>query len=181
MKPPRTKLCKSCDTPKLLEQMCSFKSRGKTYFRHLCKSCRNAVDRERSASNPERRRVNNARRCRDDFELRRDIARQHLVIWRDSRANDKKKGRENNVTREFIAALIENGCSYCGEAEIRMSLDRIDNSVGHLQGNVVAACIRCNLVRRDMPYAAWLVVAKGMRAAREEGLFLSWKGGGLRK
>jgi len=57
-----------------------------------------------------------------------------------------------------------------------MTLDRIDNDKGHTQDNVVPACIRCNYARRSMPYEAWLVVAKGMREAREQGLFGDWTG-----
>jgi hypothetical protein len=57
-----------------------------------------------------------------------------------------------------------------------MTLDRIDNDKGHTEDNVVPACIRCNYTRRSMPYEAWLVVAKGMREARERGLFGEWTG-----
>lgn len=57
-----------------------------------------------------------------------------------------------------------------------MTLDRIDNDKGHTQDNVVPACIRCNYVRKNMPYEAWIVVAEGMRKAREAGLFEGWSG-----
>jgi hypothetical protein len=97
-------------------------------------------------------------------------------IWEDTRRDDRKKGRENDLTKEFIAAEIAKGCSYCGESKIRMTLDRIDNSKGHTQNNVVPACIRCNYTRRAMPHQAWLVVAKGMREAREANLFGDWTG-----
>jgi len=57
-----------------------------------------------------------------------------------------------------------------------MTLDRIDDAKGHTADNVVPACIRCNYARRDMPYKAWLVVAKAMRKARALGLFGNWTG-----
>jgi len=98
------------------------------------------------------------------------------AIKTDSRASDRKAGRDNDLTREFIAAEISKGCTYCGETEIRMTLDRINNDRGHTQDNVVPACIRCNYTRKNMPYEAWLVVAKGMREAREAGLFNGWTG-----
>jgi hypothetical protein len=97
-------------------------------------------------------------------------------ILEDSRRSDKKKGLSNNLTREFIDLEISKGCSYCGEASIRMTLDRIDNTVGHLQSNVVPACIRCNLTRGNMPYKAWLFLVDSMRHAREAGAFDNWTG-----
>jgi len=58
-----------------------------------------------------------------------------------------------------------------------MTLDRKDNDVGHVKDNVVPACVRCNYTRGDMPFDAWLVVAAGMRQAREKGLFGDWRPG----
>jgi hypothetical protein len=55
-----------------------------------------------------------------------------------------------------------------------MTLDRKDNSIGHLLDNVVPCCIRCNYIRRDMPFEAWLIVATGIRKAKELGLFGTW-------
>lgn len=58
-----------------------------------------------------------------------------------------------------------------------MSLDRIDNKVGHLKTNVVAACIRCNYFRRDMPFAAWKIIVPAMRKARKMGVLKGWNCG----
>ena len=57
-----------------------------------------------------------------------------------------------------------------------MTLDRIDNEIGHVFANVVGSCVRCNLIRRHMPYAAWMCIVPGLRKAREEGLFQGWTG-----
>jgi hypothetical protein len=105
--------------------------------------------------------------------------RQHDVVTTikvDARSSDRKSGLENDLTKEFIAAEIAKGCAYCGESTVRMTLDRIDNTKGHTQDNVVPACIRCNYTRKDMPYEAWLIVAKGMQEARERNLFGGWTG-----
>lgn len=80
------------------------------------------------------------------------------------------------MTVEFVQQMIEGGCSYCGESELRMTLDRIDNSQGHTRENVVAACIRCNYTRKDMPHGAWILLAPAMKVARECGLFGAWTG-----
>lgn len=95
-------------------------------------------------------------------------------IYKTSRALAKKRGFEHNLTKEFIKDLIADGCSYCGDLSTKMTMDRIDNEVGYIEDNVVGACIRCNIVRGDMPYEAWLVVAKGMKEALNANLFGTW-------
>lgn len=169
------KTCQGCgedDQDKLV----TFKRRGKVYRRGWCGLCyrekknlwraanQDSIRRSRELSNRRRR----ERRARGE--------NLQQIIWNDSRESDKKKGRENDLTKEFIAEQIAKGCSYCGETELRMTLDRIDNGIGHLQANVVPACIRCNYVRGNMPHKAWVVVARAMKRARKQELFGDWTG-----
>jgi hypothetical protein len=115
----------------------------------------------------------------DKTSKKRKERRQRLPathIMQDSRKSDKKAGRDgNNITTLFVQETIKYGCKYCGETSLRMTLDRIDNSLAHTVDNVVPACIRCNLTRRSMPYDAWTFIAPRMREARELGLFDGWK------
>lgn len=103
-------------------------------------------------------------------------ANPHCSILTDSKQSDKKKNRKNDLDLDFIKSQISKPCSYCGETQLRMTLDRVNNLIGHLKSNVVPACIRCNYTRKNMPYKAWLIVADGMRKAREAGAFESWTG-----
>ena len=102
-----------------------------------------------------------------------DVAR---FILREARRSDKLRGHTCDLTKQEIETLIAGGCRYCGERELRMTLDRIDNSKGHTLDNVVPACIRCNYARRNMPYEAWLCLTEGMRRARELDLLKGWTG-----
>lgn len=97
-------------------------------------------------------------------------------IWKDSRGYDRKNNLEHKLTIDDIKKLSSETCRYCGESSLRMTLDRIDNTIGHTLLNVVPACIRCNYMRKDMPYDAWLVIVPAVRMAREQGLFGSWTG-----
>jgi hypothetical protein len=95
----------------------------------------------------------------------------------DARRSDRQRGfPTSDLTIDLVKELIASGCSYCGDKSVRIGLDRIDNSKGHTSDNVVPCCMRCNLVRGSMPHGAWGVVAPGMRAAREAGLFGAWEG-----
>lgn len=90
----------------------------------------------------------------------------------------------HDLTPAFVEAAICLPCAYCGDSNSPLSLDRIDNTIGHLQVNVVTSCRRCNMVRGDMPIEAWLHIAPAMKTAREAGAFGAWNGprvGGKRK
>lgn len=107
---------------------------------------------------------------------RRERVRIERFIVSDSRKDDKKKGLKNDLTACGVAEIVSKPCTYCGENEIRMTLDRIDNCLGHVFSNVVGACVRCNLIRRHMPFAAWMMIVPAVRSAREAGLFQGWTG-----
>ena len=100
----------------------------------------------------------------------------HKLILRDCRASDRKRGfLGNDLEVEFVQTLIAEGCRYCGEQDLRISLDRIDNTRPHNKANVVPCCIRCNYLRGSMPYPAWLHIVPSVKEARELGLFGDWR------
>lgn len=172
------KKCTKCLENKNINLFSSRMSGGKKRLRSICNQCKCKEEIQRrikkfgTSNNPK-----HVKASQKKYSLMRKNGEQtERWIWEDSRKSDKKKGLENNLTKDFIKNQIEKGCSYCGESSIRMTLDRIDNSKGHTEDNVVPACIRCNYVRRNMPYEAWVVVAKGMKEAREKNLFNDWTG-----
>ena len=110
---------------------------------------------------------------RKRYRRRRNVAQ---AILEDARKSDRRFGRENDLDIAFVTALIADPCRYCGDEELRKTIDRIDNDFGHLRANVVFVCERCNYVRRNMPHAAWMIVAAAMREARIKSLFGTWTG-----
>ena len=174
MKTEPTKICSICKKPKKYSEMDICVKNGKTYYRSRCKSCCNENTRKWREKNPEevrrRDRVVTARRSRQ----RASLVEQERWICIDAKSSDNKAGFENDLTRDFVKELIAKGCIYCGETKMRMTLDRIDNDKGHLRSNVVPACIRCNYVRRNMPYEAWIKIAPAIREVRVLGLFGTW-------
>lgn len=159
------------------------KSKGLVFFRKTCVICdsiRKATYPRRKETDPKKLQARRVKGSEYAKQLRSsknpyDIA---LVIKQDSNGGDAKRGWTNDLTTDWIMELLGKGCCYCGETSGKLTLDRVDNSLPHITSNVVPACIRCNLTRKNMPYLAWLVVAKGMREARELGLFGDWRGGG---
>ena len=82
------------------------------------------------------------------------------------RSQDVLKDRysaESFITKEVIVSLLQeagNICYYCREPvkvlyeyvrdNKQWTLERIDNSIGHNTGNLMIACLGCNLGRRTM-------------------------------
>lgn len=172
---PKSKICVSCNETKPTDDF-HFKNRAKGILYPHCKVCRKERDGKiERIRDKERERTNSRKvlaRVREERLLGINIAKHILT---DSRGMDRKKSRTNDLDLPFIENMISKSCSYCGENEIRLTLDRVDNTRGHTKDNVVTACCRCNHARGDMPYDAWLCLVDGMRKARLAGLFGQWR------
>jgi hypothetical protein len=168
------RICSKCETSKPEDD---FYNSGK-YKKTSCKSCDNKGRKRRSQHVPtaaQKQSWTTKNKAKQRKERRACINTAKYIYW-DLRKDDRKAGRDNDLTKEFIQAEIDKGCAYCGEAELRMTLDRIDNERGHTTDNVVPACIRCNYLRGSMPHQAWLRLTGAIREVREEGLFGDWTG-----
>jgi len=157
-----------------------FKSIHDFHTKNICLSCykirKSTYNSKRYAENLDFRKSKNddsSRREREDRSS--DIRRDKYIVF-DSRKIDKKKNRENDIDRPFVSELISKPCFYCEDTETKMTLDRINNTIGHIKTNVVQCCVRCNYTRGQMPYDAWIIVSKGMKEARISGLFGNWTG-----
>lgn len=145
---------------------------GKYYKRHACVEClrQYKVDHPGVLSEASRIRVREAQSIQ-----RRKIENLPKIVLHDCKCNDKVKGRRCDLTLHDVVELLKSGlCSYCGDTESRLTLDRIDNEIGHLVSNVRVACMRCNGIRCNMPFTAWIAIVPAIRSARENGLFGSW-------
>ena len=173
-------VCQKCDLPLPESAFPLNKTNGKVYRKSICKKCDNTARKNRAHSTPERtekykKRVNEASR-----RWRSNPANRATAIVKDCRGSDRRKGLTNDIDKEWVREKISQGCAYCGETNIVMTLDRIDNSIGHIKSNVIPACLRCNYLRRDMPMGAWKMLVPAIRKANEKGLFADWDGFGRR-
>jgi hypothetical protein len=172
-KPRKVHTCKHCG---LSEPEVSFyikREGNRSYRRFICSTCdivyRKKYPRKEDAKSQSVKRSRARRKVdRTAPELR------YKYIYTDSRRSDKVHGRENDLDKAFIKSELENGCIYCGDTNSYMTLDRIDNYIGHLKSNVLPACVRCNYIRRDMPALAWAMIVPGVRRARELGYLDGW-------
>ena len=93
------------------------------------------------------------------------MCRRFYNLVGNSRIGDLKAGRydkENHITAKYLRQLkLDCGekCSYC-ECELdwshqlhirrpkQVTLQRLDNKIGHIKGNCVYACFECNVIKR---------------------------------
>jgi NACalpha-BTF3-like transcription factor len=99
------------------------------------------------------------------------------------KAQDKKhEGRYDEqafVTPEDVRLLMDQStaCHYCKQPtqlfyeyvreKRQWTLDRINNDLGHVKGNVTIACLECNLQRKRTGYDAFLFT-KTLKVVRSE-------------
>jgi hypothetical protein len=53
-------------------------------------------------------------------------------------------------------------------------LDRLDSDFGHTKNNVVPCCSRCNYLKRDMPFSAWIYFVPAIKLANQSNSFGNW-------
>jgi len=171
-----TWVCRSCE--KTYPEVFPYSQirNGVAYFRPSCTTCDNKNRNKYSNVDPIKikawRKVSQERRS----AARKEQKSRPWFILRDSRKADKLKNRECDLSIEFISGLISKPCMYCGDTQGQMTLDRINNDLGHLTSNVQPSCLRCNIIRGNMPYEAWEHIIPLIRSARELDLFGSWDG-----
>lgn len=161
--PGAMRTCIQCEKEKPLNKT-SFKLQRNGGYSSKCRSC---LDKNNRKTNPERYRRKAA--------LKR-MRHPDASIFRDCRSADIKYGRgSNDLDRAFIRSMISRPCFYCGATDLKMTLDRIDNSLAHNKCNVNPSCLRCNYLRGSMPYPAWMHIVPAVKDARDLGLFGTWR------
>lgn len=163
------RLCKVCNQSKQLNVEFNYHSTHDTYS-HCCKDCSNRRRRIKYSGGSEP----------DEYKALTRVIKQKKIFenkpWRktkysnrkrlDYRNVDKKKGLFNNLTIEFIEKSFNSSCVYCGYPAI--TLDRINNNLGHTIENCVPACYECNICRnRIFSYEEMLIIGKSIKEIKD--------------
>ena len=173
----QTKKCSACHKKLPITEFYTRNCNGKSYPRSKCKKCGNKHEYETFSKGKPLTPGRAAYRKRHREKLKRmRLNNEDPARWihEDSRGNAKKKNLEHTLSKGEIERIIADGCHYCNESQIKMTLDRIDNNKGYTRENVVPCCIRCNLIKRDMPQEAWNIVKIAVKEANDKRLFGTW-------
>jgi hypothetical protein len=170
-----TKKCSACG---IIKSVDDFGLKEGKYRRCYCKDCvreKFKLMRQRLGKTPARIELEKRQLERIKEKRKSNVTRGRFVLA-DSKKSDKKKGLNNDLNIEFVNSMLLECCYYCEDDKAPLGLDRIDNTKGHTQQNVVACCRRCNYIRRNMPYEAWVLFIPIVKLARTSGMFGDWNG-----
>ena len=141
---------KSCQQCRKTKPITNF---TKNFHNDYKKTCGICLMKARKYSRNNRQKCRNAKKLSDQrYPIRRAVER--------CKFNDKKKNRFFNLDTVYVSHILdlqEYNCFHCSNAlemtngglynPNKFSIDRVDNSFGHIKGNIVASCLLCNLKR----------------------------------
>lgn len=61
----------------------------------------------------------------------------------------KRRSLPIDLSPTDIIVITSAPCAYCGTTTLKRGIDRVDNSMGYIKGNVTAACRWCNVMKQD--------------------------------
>ena len=76
--------------------------------------------------------------------------------YRIYKSNARKKNNEFTLSLEEFTEIVVFPCTYCGESENRIGIDRIDNEKGYTKENSTSCCKVCNYMKRKMSVKEFL-------------------------
>lgn len=158
------KICATCNIEKPIDDFpCGRKVSGGLYYRPHCYSCKYNKEKQNG-------------RVPDKAYFKSYYYKHKLYFkYKAYRHNDKVKFNNCETIEKYKAIeLMMLNCSYCGR-ENSNGLDRLDNTLGHIDNNVVPCCEKCNYILGDLPVEAKELLKEGLTSIREKGLLEKWQ------
>lgn len=150
----KSKVCPKCKQEMLMIGNFSYRSSQDT-FSSYCKKCSSeAVSRMARGG------------IRKESERKPFTAEEKaLGLIKRYRRLDSKKGLITNLTQDYVTRSLYQECSYCGFPG--GGLDRIDNSIGHSDGNCIPCCKECNIARNNhFSYTEMLIIGQAIHSVK---------------
>lgn len=146
-----------------------------------CKPCDAAIGAKYRAENSEKIRAYDAHRRelkRGGPAMTRELPKGQAMfnrLLRNYRNGAKHRNLEFSLSDEMFMVITKQSCYYCGIEPQQVwhregcngdyvynGIDRVDNNLGYVPGNVVACCWRCNEMKKDMSQKEFLEHCKAI-------------------
>lgn len=96
-------------------------------------------------------------RCKECYAERQRIDQRRFPrVFSMYLENARRRGILFTLTRDETLAFWQLPCSYCGGSVETLGLDRTDNRLGYVAGNVVSCCTACNRMKSDLSVDGFL-------------------------
>ena len=79
-----------------------------------------------------------------------------------------RRGIEFNLTFDQFMVLWRKPCTYCTSSIETIGIDRVNNSVGYVEANIVPCCKICNKMKLDMDQSVFVSHCKKIVAVSNE-------------
>lgn len=104
-----------------------------------------------------------------DYHIRHPEVTRYKALVR----SDKQKGFVTDISLDSYKEMIIKSCYYCSRSKSG-GLDRMDSTRGHVWGNVVPCCEKCNNILTDLPFCAKEKLRAGLHEIQRENLLNNW-------
>ena len=68
----------------------------------------------------------------------------------------RARGMEFGLDMDEFMEFWQKPCTYCGSDIATVGIDRVDNNLGHIEGNMVSCCNLCNRMKLHLTVEEWL-------------------------
>ena len=65
------------------------------------------------------------------------------------KSHAKGRKKEFNLEFDFFNSLLNSKCHYCGSNKAG-TIDRVNSKIGYSKDNVVASCLKCNVMKHSL-------------------------------
>lgn len=72
----------------------------------------------------------------------------------------KRRNYPFELTPEEYRSIVSKSCTYCGEDEKKIGVDRVDNTKGYTKENSTSCCTTCNMMKKTMTLEDFLTHVK---------------------
>lgn len=118
------------------------------------KEKKDAQNKEWAKQNPEKRKAISLRFKEGNPEAFQAYFKKYqetfLGKFRSLKGSAVKRNYSVDISFEQFVEIVSNPCTYCGEFEKRIGIDRVDNSLGYTKENSTPCCTTCNMMKKDM-------------------------------
>lgn len=98
---------------------------------------------------------NTCKTCKNNYQKKRYRIFNATYIHKQYKANAKHRDYEFLLTIDDFQKLITAECHYCGDSDVKLGYDRINNQIGYTLENVVPCCWKCNHMKYKCTKQEW--------------------------